>query len=171
MQSVRYELRDVVTDVNPSIWSEQGIALIPKLSSRQNGEVDEISVAVSNPDGRTVFRFECKIDRDMGGNGFVAAMNVDDDPEPEILCYRNTFGGSRYLDVRAGQVEDLPFDRAPAAVKRAASQWQDANQPNTFDFLGGALLTVSYYILLGIVMGIKVIFRRIVNWTKSREVS
>ena len=169
MQYARYVTDKAVLDANGLVWSVAANGFTAAVSGNRQGELEDITVTVKSADGRTLRSLGCRIDWDMGGRGFVRALNVDDDPELEIVCYRNKENGSSYLDLSSGQVAEIPFSRASATAHRLAEDWLDAHAPSPFAFVALIVLTLAYYALLFAYLFLAFLFKRMRRRTASEQ--
>jgi hypothetical protein len=164
LQYSRYVTDETVLDPDGLTWSAGANKLTAAVSRNRQGELEDITVTVKPADGSTARSLDCQIDWDMGGRGFVRALNVDDDPELEIVCYRSKKGGSSYLDLSSGRAVEIPFDQASAKAHELAQDWLNAHAPSPFVFVALIMLTLAYYGLLFtyllLVFAVKRIMRR-----------
>ena len=110
--------------------------------------------------GDQAYAMDCEIDWDMGGRGFVRAMNVDDDPELEIVCYSMALKANRYLDASSGSVIERPFAQASAEAQQLAKRWLDAHYPNTLALGVLLMLTLLYYSVVILALLLAFLYRR-----------
>lgn len=101
-------------------------------------ETESLLLTLKNAQGNTVFEKGLLINHDMFGSGFLKAMQVDDDPELEIVfclsgfqnkdrafsaeyfANHDTVSTSFYLDIHAGQVNVRDLMTTPQQVRDLA---------------------------------------------------
>lgn len=115
-----------------------------------DGEVATDIISLRSTDGRTVYEDKITIDYDLYGRGLIKGIQVDNDPELELLAWGNNVvdGESFYLDFNAGGVERKRFDTIPDEIKNYIIN--DQNNANELTAIAGlmVLLTPVYYLIL-----------------------
>jgi hypothetical protein len=132
---------DVRTDsymkeVNGMIWGtgkDELRAYVQDLGTHSEQQL--LLLTISDVKNRIVFEKELVINWDRWSSGFLKAMQVDDDPEPEIVFYvyrSREFNAGRfnneinqifsnfYLDIKSGKVEAKDFRTASSKARELA---------------------------------------------------
>jgi len=132
-----------------------GESILAELDERRDGDLQIYDLTLTRPDGQTLGENTIRIDWDMRGGGFVAAMQADDDSELEIVvadASRNSGNNNYYLDVVADpggatRIERRPLDKASTRTQERISAWFETNlrTPTTLALL--MVLTVVYYLV------------------------
>jgi hypothetical protein len=123
-------------EVNGMIWGtgkEELRAYVQDLGT--STEKQYLLLTISDIKNRIVFEKELVINWDLWGSGFLKAMQVDDDPEPEIVFYvfrsrefnaerfnseTNPIFSNFYLDIKSGKVEAKDFRTASSKARELA---------------------------------------------------
>jgi len=123
-------------EVNGMIWGtgkEELRAYVQDLGTRS--EMQQLLLTISDVKNRIVFEKELVINWDLWSSGFLKAMQVDDDPEPEIVFYvyrSREFNAGRfnsetnqiffnfYLDIKSKKVEAKDFRTASSKARELA---------------------------------------------------
>ncbi len=124
-------------EVNGMIWGtgkDELRAYVQDLGTHLS-EQQLLLLTISDVKNRIVFEKELVIDWDLWSSGFLKAMQVDDDPEPEIVFYvyrSREFNAGRfnneinqifsnfYLDIKSGKVEAKDFRTASSKARELA---------------------------------------------------
>jgi len=130
---------------------------------------DELSrdvLTVLDSQGKTVLAQTIIMDHDLYGVGFVKAMQVDDDPELEVLVWGNGMVEAQpyFLDFNNGTVQQRPFAEVSPATRNIVLYYQYSQ--SEFPILLGVILfsLPLYYLLYFIVSWI---IRRIIKPTPA----
>ncbi len=106
-------------------------------------------ITVRDVNDEIVFRNTIQLDHDLYGRSIVKAMQMDSDPELEILAWGDNVrvGESFILDYVNGQVRMRDYDKAPEQVKRFVQQYRNSgNEAGVF--IGLLVLTTPLYYLI-----------------------
>jgi hypothetical protein len=133
--------------VRDIVWQGAGGALSLQSEVDVQGEQHQYRLSVRQPDGRILLRRSVLIDWDMGGGGFVAAMQVDADPELEwVVADKNPRSGNNFfIDYDNPGVRRRPLSAASPEARAAINDWFAWYAPNPFAFGLSLLLTLVYY--------------------------
>ena len=114
-------------------------------------EIENILLRVTDGVGEEVHREEFSISWDLWGWGLVEAMQVDTDPELEIVFIdrrgrrpntRDDMGRAFYLDLSSGSVERKLMASATQDVMPVIDWWASLHNPLT-----AVMLLFMYYVL------------------------
>jgi hypothetical protein len=127
--------------------NEQLTVFIDRLN---DGEIGTDIISLRSTDGSTAFEDKISIDYDMFGKGLITAIQIDDDPELELLAWGNNVieGESFYLDYVEGVVEKISFDNVPGEIKDHIINGK--GQSDGLIIIAGlmVILTPIYYLIL-----------------------
>ena len=147
------------------IWESEEKQFKVKVHQRENGELLHIQINVFDPENREIFTTSEVIDRDIFGGGFVRAIQVDSDPEKEIVIWQ--VRTSYYLDFSKGHVKKVSFDQVPQQIKDLAKNWHKYNVMAGITITLLLLFVACYYILYIIVRVILRLFKRKVTTSQK----
>ncbi|RME67363.1 MAG: hypothetical protein D6778_03390, partial [Nitrospirae bacterium] len=87
------------------------------------------------------------IDWDLGGGGFIKAVQADNDPELEILYLTKTPEPDFFLDVTDSGVIERPFEEASEELRKQAGLYLRFYAPNPFTVGLALFVTMLYYVV------------------------
>lgn len=150
-------------DANGVVWkNDKAEYTVEARKTKPEAEMIVYAIKIINKAAKTVdFNIESRFDLDMFGGGFVRAVQLDKDPELEIISWgMHEIKESFVLDFSGGSVIKKPFDQAPREVKDLVSQWYDYNVIKPFETALLITVLLGYYILYGVVWTILRIVRK-----------
>lgn len=115
-------------------------------------EVRTVHVEALDARGETVARRSLQINEDLWGGGFVAAMQVDDDPALEVVAWgaHESDEDRFYLDYADGVVTILPFSQASGEARALAIERHQVQAGNRAGVVVLVVLAFFYYAALGL---------------------
>ena len=149
-----WQVQGHIIDVDGLAWGDAaGRLTAHRESSRapSDPETENLLLRITDAGGGEVHREAVSISWDLWGWGLVAAMQVDADPELEIVFIdassrrgRNLDGRSSafYLDLSSGRVERKPLTSATQDVLPVIDEWAALHKPLT-----AVLLLALYYLV------------------------
>ena len=141
----RQQIDKKLLEADGLVWETDGKQFIVRVNQREDGELLHIQIKVVNPENKEIYITSEVIDRDMFGGGFVRAVQVDHDPENEIIVWHTR--AAYYLDFSEGNVKKVAFDQVPQQVKDLAKSWHKYNVMAGLTMTLLLLSVVCYYIL------------------------
>jgi len=141
------------------VWNKDATRFAVRIEERQEGELVHYLIHVTNQENKMVFQTSFTIDRDMFGGGFVKTMQVDRDPEKEVVLW-GLHERSAFLDLSEGAIIKRPFNDALPEARALAKEWHRYHVMANFEIFILVVFTLVYYVLLGLILGIFWIFRR-----------
>ncbi len=134
---------------NGMTWVTKSGRFKVSVTSTREAETEKIHLRIiEEKANRVVYDRELEIDWDMGGGGFLKAMQADNDPEPEIVFVTKSGKDNFYLDFSSEGIHQKPFSRASEQAKALAADWLRYHAPNTF-MVGLALVVTGAYYFIG----------------------
>lgn len=110
-------------------------------------------ITVTDQNGAVLLESTVVMDHDLGGTGFVKAMQADADPELEVVAWGNNIrqGTSFFLDYQGGKILTRPFEESSMETQQLVENFKKVN--TTFPSLLFLLVVATpvYYILYYIV--------------------
>jgi hypothetical protein len=113
----------ITKEVNGLTWGVENELLTGKLQKTSKDDIENIVFTLLDIKNNPVFTKKFYIDRDIYGAGFVRAIQVDDDPELEVVFYTNrprSDNPNFYIDIKNGKVETNDFSSASLEAKQLA---------------------------------------------------
>ncbi len=104
-------------------WSVSGTELRARVQRRRERWREAVTVTIVDSAGKPRYLRELFIPRGLGAEGFLAAMQVDDDPEPEIAFVARGSVPYFYIDVSAAGIQERYFRTASQATRDRISEW------------------------------------------------
>lgn len=149
-----WQVQGNIIDLDRLSWGDGAARLTAHRESTHgpnDHEIENILLRVTDAVGEEVHREQFSISWDMWGWGLVAAMQVDADPELEIVFI--DYGGRRprsgddtgrafYLDLSSGSVERKLMTSATQDVMPVIDWWASLHNP-----LSAVMLLFMYYVL------------------------
>ena len=119
-------------------------------------------IKVVDRSGSAVHETEVSFDFDMFGGGFVRAMQVDDDPDMEIVAWgAHESRKGLFLDFYDGTVMERSFAEVPDNISQLANQWHDSSIKKPVETVLFGFLLIAYYGLYLIIwLGLRLIRRK-----------
>jgi hypothetical protein len=112
------------------VWGQGEQRLTVEARESRAGETEQVALRIVDVHGVAVFEQTITIDWDLFGGGLVARMQVDDDPEDEIVAFGriertepDLGRGDFVLDYQAGQVRRLSLDQASSETHKTLGRW------------------------------------------------
>lgn len=139
-------------DIDRISWGEGEKQLTAKITQEIVAELElhQYVITATDKRGKELLRKSVTIDLDMGGAGFVSAMQADSDSEYEIVVVTSRKVPRKsdyYLDYAKGEIEKKPLsDLDPKAIQHIRN-WFTYNAPNPFAMGYFLVPTLLYYIL------------------------
>lgn len=156
-------------DADGVVWkNEKAEYTVETRETKPEAEILVYAIKVINMVTKTVdFDKESRFNRDMFGGGFVKAVQLDNDPELEIISWgKHERKQSFVLDFSRGQVIEIPFDEASRETKDIVSRWYDYNVTKPIETVILIVVLLGYYILYGVVW---VVFRIVRKKRKTQQ--
>ncbi len=141
----RKQIDEILMKADGLVWQSGEKQFKVQVNQREEGELLHIQIQVLDPDNNQIYKTSEVIDRDMFGGGFVRAVQIDKDPEKEILIWHTRT--SYYLDFSKERVNKIAFDQAPLQIKDLAKSWHKYNVMAGLTMTLLLLSVVCYYIL------------------------
>jgi hypothetical protein len=154
----RKQINEKLLEADGLVWEYEGEQFKTQVHQREDGELLHIQIKVAGPGNKEVYKADEVIDRDMFGGGFVRAVQVDNDPENEIIIWYAQ--AKYYLDFVQGRVKKIPFDHTDQEIKDLAKSWHRYNVMAGLEMTILILSVLCYYILYFIVTGIVKLFKK-----------
>lgn len=154
----RQQIDTVLLEADGLIWEEGGDQYAVQVDQQEEGELLHVQIRVVDSEDKEIYKTTEIIDRDILGGGFVRAVQVDQDPESEIVVWHA--GAGYYLDFSGGGVQEKSFDGVPQQVKDLAQSWHKHNVTAGMEMALLILLVLGYYFLYFLVKGIMWFFKR-----------
>lgn len=154
----RQQIDTVLLEADGLTWEEGDNQFTVQIDQHDEGELLFVKIKIVDPEKKAVFKTTEVIDRDMLGGGFVRAVQVDQDPEKEIVVWHS--GAEYYLDFSGSGVQKISFDGVPQQVKNLAQSWHKYNVTAAMEMAVLILLVLCYYFLYFLVKGIMWLFKR-----------
>jgi hypothetical protein len=148
-------------------WRSAGLELESNVEEQRDGELQTFSLSVAAVGGDYRFERELAIDWDVGGGGFLLAMQVDEDPDPEIVYLNRGPQQSLVFDVVGGKVRVADFDSASPHARKIAERWLASYAPNPFGIGLALVATALFY--LGVLL--VYLLSRLFRWLKKKSVT
>ena len=144
LQTTRDE--DTLQAVDGLIYGSGDGLLRVGLSRSIENEVSTDVITVTDVNDEIVFQNSIQIDHDLYGMGFVNAMQMDSDPELEIIAWGSNVraGKSFILDYVNGQIQSRDYEEAPEKVKNFVDQYQ-GNTGGFMVYFGLLVLATPLY--------------------------
>lgn len=156
LQWAHYRSDTKILDANGMTWGTGASQLSAQTHSTwKDRETEDILARITDQAGHVEFEDRFVVDWDMWGWGFVKAVQMDSDPELEILFM--DFSGRRqltgqfpdiepkpyYLDMSSGHVEKkMDFTAVAGNLIGLLNAWETANKPLT-----KAIWLLMYYVI------------------------
>jgi hypothetical protein len=117
-----------------------------ELSRSIENEVSTDVITAKDVNDEIVFRNAIQIDHDLYGVGIVNAMQMDSDPELEIIGWGSNVrsGKSFILDYVNGEIQSRDYEEAPDKVKSFVDQYQ-SNTGGFMVYFGLLVLATPLY--------------------------
>jgi hypothetical protein len=122
-------------------------------------------------DKKIVYSDSFEIDFDMYGGGFFSSMQVDNDPELELVAWGiHEQKRSFFLDFSNDAVAKKSLDHISPEANKLIDQWRKYNIERPVELLIVVVFLLGYYILYGLIWGTRRIYRlfRPVNASKTK---
>ena len=144
------------------VWGQGDSEVRVKVTEQEEGEALTFRVEAHDARGRRLAEKSLVVNRDMWGAGFARGMQVDDDPELEVVAWGHYEQDktSFYLDYSEGWVTVRPFTEASAAARELARNWHQVNRMDVFGLFVLGFLAFLYYVVLGLVWLVILVVRR-----------
>ncbi len=163
----RQQVDRILRSADGLVWTSGDSQYKVNVNQREDGELLYILIKVVGPEDNTVYKTSEVIDRDMYGGGFVRAAQVDNDPQQEVIVWKNR--DSFFLDFVDGTVTQVSFDKAPSELKEIARKWHQFNVISGIETTILLFIAFVYYILFGIITVIVRLVNRFRKRTKRAE--
>ncbi len=134
-----------IKDADGLTWQSNSIVLKAEVIKLKDGEMKEYIIQVLD---RKIVKYKKTIfiDWDMGGGGFIGAMQADQDPEIEIAVYQKHRPSENfYIDFENNQIIEKPFNNAIIESQKTAKKWLKYYAPHPLYFMLWILVTIVYY--------------------------
>lgn len=137
------------------VWGTGEQRLTVEARASRSGETERVALRIVDAHGVAVFDHTITIGWDLFGGGVVARMQVDDDPEDEIVVFGriertepDLGRGELVLDYEAGQVRRSIMDQASSETHRTLGRWYQYHVLRPFVVFTEVVLLGVYYALL-----------------------
>ncbi len=139
-------LEDTLQAVDGLIYGSGDRLLRVGLSRSIENEVSTDVITVTDVNDEIVFQNTIQIDHDLYGMGIVNAMQMDSDPELEIIAWGSNVraGKSFILDYVNGEIQSRDYEEAPEKVKSFVEQYQ-GNTGGSMVYFGLLVLATPLY--------------------------
>ncbi len=154
----RKQIDEKLLEADGLVWQSGEKQFVVRVNQREGGELLHIQIKVEDLQNKKNYITSEVIDRDMFGGGFVRAVQVDNDPEKEIVVWHTRAG--YYLDFSEGSVKKVSFDQVPQEIKDLAKNWHKYNVMASLTMTLLLLSVVCYYILYVFVKVILRVFKK-----------
>lgn len=154
----RQQIDKKLLEADGLVWESGEKQFKAKVKQQEDGELLHIQIKVTGPENKEIYKISEIIDRDMFGGGFVRAVQVDKDPEKEIIVWHTR--ARYYLDFSEGIVKKVPFDGVPQQVKELAKSWHKYNVMASLTMTILLFSVVCYYILYFLVKVVLKLFKK-----------
>ncbi|MBM9520848.1 hypothetical protein JWG39_13580 [Desulforhopalus vacuolatus] len=143
---------DTLLEANGLIWGQGSEQITVEVNQRSLGEQETFEILLREKNGQHRENFRLTINKDMFGGGFVKAVQVDDDPEFEVIAWGSHEEQESFLlDYQKSQISKIPFTNTSKDIQNIAIQWRQAYVMNGMTFSVFMIFAVGYYIFIGIV--------------------
>ncbi len=150
------------SEVDGLLWKDGKTTLSSSVRRHLRGETEVFELKIFDVHTqKTLYARSFSIDWDMGGGGFLKAVQVDDDPELEVLFVTRGQEEDIFLDIKDGQVRERSYDLLSPEAKKLAEKWLRYHAVNPFCMALAIVLTGVYY-LVGVVVFL-------IIWKKSKR--
>ncbi len=133
-------------------WVAGDIRWQVRRTRRVENEVSHDAISVQSTDGREAFATVFSVDHDLFGMAIVGAMQVDDDPELEIVVWGEHIvsepSRSFYLDFTRGAVKQRPFTEIAARIAPIVDRYRHAHQEIPLILAPLLLLNLLWYFVV-----------------------
>lgn len=149
----KWAIDQLMPDAHGIVWTDDTVIYTVEILSRDSvSETRSYVIRVVDTTGTTIYETEASFDFDMFGGGFVRAVQVDDDPEMEIVAWgAHESSEAFFLDFSHGSVKERPLAEVPANMSKLAMLWHDYNIKKPVETVLYGLLLIVYYVLYVIV--------------------
>jgi len=154
----RKQIDEKLLEADGLVWQSGKKQFKVRVHQGEDGELLHIGIEVVGPENKEVYKTSEIIDRDMFGGGFVRAVQVDKDPEKEIVVWHARAG--YYLDFSEGSVKKISFDQVPQQIKDLAKSWHRYNVMAGLTMTLLLIAVICYYVLYIFVKVILGLFKR-----------
>lgn len=145
----QHQIAPYFIDIDGMVWQINQTQWITHLQQIPipNTEEKNFIFTINDVHGNLVYTAELLVDYDLNGSGFIKAMQVDNDPEWEIVFATNdrTFAQNFYLDMSTGKIETKSLGNVSSQVKELIKQWFDYYVFDVFTTGFAIILTVIFY--------------------------
>lgn len=139
-------------DPNAVVWGQGPAQVRVTTHERSDGETLHITAAAVDAAGRTLLEETLSVNRDMFGAGLAAAIQADDDPEPEVVVWgAHEAQRAFFLDYAGGRVVRRSFDEASVPAREAIGAWRQDTVSGDWTGVLAVLLAFGYWGLLFVV--------------------
>lgn len=132
-------------DVNGLIWHFDTSQLMAKSDYSKNGEIERFEIKIINNENKVLYDNAIEIDWDMGGGGFLKAVQADNDSDLEIVCVKKGGQSNFYLDVSADNVVKKSLKFASPSAQLLVKNGLKYYAPNPFTIGFCFMITLVYY--------------------------
>ena len=154
----RKQINEKLLEADGLVWESGENQFKVRVHQREDGELLHIQIQMMGTGNKEIYSTSEVIDRDMFGGGFVRAVQVDHDPEKEIVIWHTR--AAYYLDFSDGSVKKVSFDQVPQLIKDLAKSWHKYNVMAGLTMTLLLLSVVCYYILYVFVKVILRVFKK-----------
>lgn len=135
-----------ISETDTFTWEHETVTSHATISRSVEGEIHHYSIVITQANG-IIYKKTFSIDHDMGGGGIVGLMQVDQDPEKEIV-YLKKFSTSEniYIDLQGNSVKEIPFSTTDSETRDKADAWLNYHIPNPFALGFYFFAIVVYYL-------------------------
>ena len=154
----RKQIDEILLEADGLIWEADGKQFTVRVNQREDGELLNIQIKIITSENKEIYKTSEVIDRDIFGGGFVRAVQIDKDPEKEILIWHTR--AKYYLDFVQESVEKVSFDRVDQEIKDLAKNWHRYNVMAGIEMTILILFVFCYYGLYFLVKVILKLFKK-----------
>lgn len=134
-----------IKDAHGATWKSKHTIFTLEVTQLKAGKMKEYLIQVF--DGETItYKKNILIDWDMGGGGFIGAMQTDHDPDLEVAVFqKHRPKDNFYIDFENNRIIEKPFNNAMVESQKTAKSWLHYYVPHPFYFMVLIAFTLIYY--------------------------
>jgi len=169
----RTQLDKTIQEADGLIWGKgYGQHVVHVETKKPTVEQIHYEIRIENlNDKKIIYSDSFTIDFDMYGGGFFSSMQVDNDPELELVAWGiHERKRSFFLDFSNDTVTKKSLDHVSPEANKLIDQWLKYNIERPVELVIGFVILLGYYMLYGTIWGIRRIYRllRPVNVSKPK---
>jgi hypothetical protein len=150
----------LLTEAHGLIWKDEEKQIKVTVIQNTQGEERSYEIILLDKNNKKLQQDIFVIDIDMFGGGFVKAFQADNAQYQELLVWGSHEREKSYmLTFSNGEIKRTSFAEFPEQVNVLTEQWLQAYVGNRVTVIAFLALTIGYYCLLGIILGLTKVVR------------